>query len=280
MTQALNRLISVTGESTQTKQVPTRFYYHDHEPTFLIAQRGEWNVFQATAQAAADRDFSGVEQIDGDILTSAVLAADLDGLAGIIVDEHYYLGGEPDVGTILPFPTTLQDERGPFDFRVYGPTDDDYLEGVVNVVTRSQLRDTRTRQISATRYILWIDDAVSAEGNLFDIGSLIVFSLSTVGLQEPISGATKDVWARLTDRGADLGLVVNQDEGSSEGAQERITALVRYDPDISVGVEFTDDLGRRWFVLSTATVGDRRYLSYEGVRTFGGLDLPEFGAGL
>ena len=258
MTQALNRLISVTGESTVTEHVDTRFPYDRWGGSFSAV--GYWNTF-------TDNRFTRAAPVD-----SAAVAAILDGNdAGITVFTHYYLGGDRVSGVELPFPTKLENEV-PLTIRIHGPTDDDYIEGVVTDVNE------RTNYLSQlVGWHLNIEDAVTQHGAVFAIGQDLILSFVGRGGAQPVSEATKDVWARLSERGADVGLVVG-DFVRGEGAQERISATIRYDAALAIVKEFTDDLGRRWFATSTRTEGNRRYLVTEGQRILSGIDLPEYGA--
>ena len=259
MTQALKRLISVTGESTITMEVDTRFHYDVWGGG--IVDIGYWDALEDTGNFA-----SGYPQ------DSSVLAAVVDGgEAGIVVSISYYLEANRVARIELPFPSLLGNDV-PLPMRIHGPTDDDYLEGIVTAVGRRI--NISTEQL--TGWILSIPGGFAQHGGVFPIGQALTFSFVGRGSPQPVAEATKRVWARLSERGADVGIVIGQ-EGAGEGAQERITALIRYDPALAIAKEFVDDLGRRWFATSTRTEADRRYLSIEGVRHLTGIDLPEFG---
>ena len=64
-----------------------------------------------------------------------------------------------------------------------------------------------------------------------------------------------------------MGFIVVSDADAEEGAQEDIEFFLRYRPELSIGTEVTDDLGRVWQISSTRTLEDRRYLLFEGYRT-------------
>ena len=288
MTQLLKRQITVKGENTITENVPVVYPYSNFEELLTTSLPGMWSYFTATQAAfeeAITRDQfifyrSGTVWTTEAVATSSDLAAALGGYAGLELGTVYYLGGSPQAGVILPFPYHVVDDV-PFTFRIHGPTDDDYLEGTVSFIARryQSLLADRVTYVNLFSYALWVEDAVVQHGAVFDIGENLNISLG-LDTDIPVSESTKQVWAQLSERGADLGLVVGDFGGQGvEGAQERIEARVRYDPAIAIGKEFTDDLGRRWLAVSTRTTEDRRYLVYEGVRLVSGIDLPEFGVG-
>ena len=277
MTQLLNRLISVTGESSITMPVDVRFHYTIQEALNpLILQTGEWGAFQADPQQVADRNTE--DAMFSDVLTNAnQLVGILRGNGGLVVASAYYLDGNNN-NPALPFPDNL-DDNVPLTIRIHGPSDGQYVEGVVAAITTSQLSTPAFNDpVGQPRQVLWLDDATVLSGASFDVDGALTFSFVGRTLPEPVTRSTKEVWARLAERGANIGLVVSVDgeSGSDEGAQETIEATIRYDPGLAIGVEFTDDLGRRWVVLSSRTVGDRRYLAFEAVRYIVGLTLPEF----
>lgn len=257
MTQLLNRLITISGESTVTEQIDTRFTYSCQG----FIQIGYWRAY-------ADGDFTSF-LVDSEELRAALNSDD----SGIVVLITYYLDGDMVAGVELPFPTTLDNEV-PLTIRIHGPTDADYLEGVIADVFRSLGVDL----ISQVGWGLVTSGVFVQHGNVFPIGHNLTFSFVGRGQASPVSEATKQAWAALSERGADVGIVASEFT-RGEGAQERIEARVRYDPSVAIGKEFTDDLGRRWFVSSTRTEGNRRWLVYEGSRLVSGIDLPEFGAG-
>ena len=276
MAQApLNRLISVTGTSTITMLEDTRYAYSSK--TAFYPTVGGWTAWQLDAQDFADRRFDSDGQTFADIPTSGHLAGVLSGNAGILIDDQYFLAGDTVNQVVLPFPATLADEV-PFTLRIHGPNDANYLEATVVHASLVTFRAEITRVILGYGFNLWIEDPVTQVGVMFDVGDLLTLSIVGRASPQPVSEATKRVWARLSERGADVGLVVG-DLGAGEGSQERIEARIRYDRDLAIAKEFTDDLGRRWFATSSRTVDDRRYLAFEGVRVVTGIDLPEFGVG-
>ena len=272
MTQLLNRLISVKGESTVTGTVDTRYFY-GNKSGVGVYDVGAWEVLDKLGYYA-ERP-----------ATSTDLVSTLSGDAAISLATYFYQSGDRIKGLTLPFPKKLEDEV-PLTIRFHGGTDADYVEGIVTKVSkRLQLQGAEEINIG---WILHLDDPVVAHGNVFQIinqppgepffvDDALVFSFVGRGDAQPTTEATKEVWAQLRERGADVGLVIGE-LGSGEGAQETITATIRYDPALTIAKEFTDDLARRWFATSTRTTSDRRYLAIEGVRHITGIDLPEFGA--
>ena len=207
-------------------------------------------------------------------ITSTALAALLTGnaLAGIEVVATYYLGGDMASGVVLPFPSNLEAEA-PFVLRIHGPTEDQYLEGDVDAVTRA--RDSFYQE---RRWDISVDGGVTTHGDAWNLEGDLTFSFVGRGQPQPVAEATKTVWAQLLERpGADVG-IVGDNFGGGEGAQERVSMRIRYDPALAIAKEFTDDLGRRWFATSTRTEDRRRWLIVEGIRLVAGIDLPEFGA--
>ena len=261
MTQLLNRLITVTGESTISEHVDTRFHYDGWGIGGAIGLQGYWDVVKA----------DGILYREASIPDSNALAAVLaDGESnGITVFLSYYLNADRIARVELPFPSLLGKDV-PLTIRIHGPTDDDYLEGIVTAVDRRE-----TFHLALIGWTLRIPGTLTKRGNTFPVGDDLTFSFVGRGSSQPVAESTKEVWARLSERGADVGLVVG-DLGRGEGAQEQITARLRYDPDLAIAKEFTDDLGRRWFATSTRTEEERRYLVVEGVRYLTGIDLPEF----
>lgn len=270
MTQLLNRLISVTGESTVTEHEDTRYTY-GREGSVDVGP-GTWYVFRN------DR-FVGLGPNAGVTQASHFVPILNDVDAGLTLFVSYYLKGDRTSGVVVTFPSVLDNEV-PLTMRIHGPTDADYIEATVERVGR--WRNYLREQLGWNLHIR--EGSVTRRGADFPVApsrvaaDALAFSFVGRGSEQPVSEATKNVWAQLSERGADVGLVVGEyDVG--EGAQERIEATIRYDPDIAIAKNFTDDLGRRWFAVSTRTTGNRRWLVIEGVRHITGIDLPEFAAG-
>ena len=162
---------------------------------------------------------------------------------GYFWTKAYFLEGDRTSGVELPFPSNLAADV-PFTLRIVGSDPDDYLEGEVVYV------NPRTQQFGTVvaGWTLWLRQGVTVHGSTFPVGDDLRLSIVGRGQEEPIATPAKRVWARLSERGADLGLVIG-DSATGEGAQERISALIRYDPSLAIVTEFTDDLERRWFAL-------------------------------
>lgn len=88
------------------------------------------------------------------------------------------------------------------------------------------------------------------------------------------TGSTaRRVWGELVERGAAVGVLDVTTQGlAPERAEESATALIRYDPALTLATGLVDDLGRRWGVSGVRTTEDRRYLELELSRTVSGLD--------
>ena len=232
---------------------------------------GYWAAF-------ADGVFVGLGPIAGVTQASGLTAILQGDNSGLTVFATYYLAGDRTPGVVLPFPTVLDNEV-PLTLRIHGPTDADYIQATIDDV--GKWLNFEFQQLG---WNLHIGGNVTREGADFPVAEsqvavdALTFSFVGRGQAQPVAEATKDVWADLSERGADVGIIGDQ-FGGGEGAQERIEARIRYDSDLAIVTKFVDDLGRRWLATSTRTEGNRRWLVIEGQRLVAGIDLPELGAG-
>ena len=209
MTQVLNRLISIIGASTATSFVFVEYPYSSY--MFRVLGTGEWGTFIVPPEFFEIRRIDDENRSSDDIPNSASLAAALPGFCGLLLDKAYYLEGDRTSGVELPFPTNLAADV-PFTLRIVGSDPDDYLEGEVVYV------NPRTQQFGTVvaGWTLWLRQGVTVHGNTFPVGDDLRLSIVGRGQEEPIATPAKRVWARLSERGADLGLVIG-DTATGEG---------------------------------------------------------------
>ena len=128
-----------------------------------------------------------------------------------------------------------------------------------------------------------LEGSVSREGADFPVAESelladpLTFSFVGRGQPQPVAEAQRKFGRNCWSAARTWGLSAIT-SAAAKGAQEQISARIRYDFELAIAKEFTDDLGRRWFATSTHTEGRRRWLVIEGIRLVAGIDLPEFGA--
>ena len=75
------------------------------------------------------------------------------------------------------------------------------------------------------------------------------------------------VWGDVLERGSQLGVLdISTDDPTQTASEETATAVVRYQAALAVGETLTDDLGRVWTVEASHTTLDRRFLEYDLTR--------------
>ena len=276
--QSLNRLITVTGAGVASMHADTVFHYHRRARESTVdypVSVGRWATFTVPAGDVADRSIDKARVYRDPLDTSDELAQ--SGVNGFFLAPTYFLDSDVDTGQVVQIPD-LQDES-PLTMRISNQDTGDFLEyaGVdVRHTVISIFAGTIYKELGPM-FILWTDAPPVSHGSAFPIGEQIDVSFDGIGIPT-VSPAhvTKQKWARLSERAGLLGVVLpvpGADFGAEEGGQETIEATIRYDLDLTNGVEFTDDLGRRWFITGTATADNRRFLTYSGSRVFGGLSL-------
>ena len=83
----------------------------------------------------------------------------------------------------------------------------------------------------------------------------------------------RKAWGELTERGSVVGILdITTSEPTTTGSQETGEAVIRYNADLAIGTELTDDLGRVWSIDGSRTIADRRYLEFSLTRQVVALD--------
>ena len=99
-------------------------------------------------------------------------------------------------------------------------------------------------------------------------GDTVTFAFSAITSIRAGASSTKEVWCRISERGAESGLLAIQAVESNIVIRESAEFLIRFVPiaDYSVIQTVTDDYMRIWKVTSNRAILDRRYLSLECYR--------------
>ena len=117
--------------------------------------------------------------------------------------------------------------------------------------------------ISRNFFQLTLADGV-ASGPAFQV---VGITLGFSGVERVTFGpdVTRNVWAEISEQGS---LVVELDLGSTptDRLNERVDVTMRYQSDIAIVRQITDDLGRVWQIESTQALGNRRYVVCSGER--------------
>lgn len=84
------------------------------------------------------------------------------------------------------------------------------------------------------------------------------------------SDVDRKVWADIEEQGSRVGLIdITVDNVTVPQTEQVANFRVRYSPILDVGTKITDDLGREWDIISSATDRDRRFIDFEATRKIG-----------
>ena len=99
-------------------------------------------------------------------------------------------------------------------------------------------------------------------------GGTVTFALSSITSIKAGSPSSKEVWCRISERGAESGLLAIQAVESNIVIRESAEFVIRYIPlaEYATIQTITDDYLRMWTVTSSRAILDRRYLSLECYR--------------
>ena len=99
-------------------------------------------------------------------------------------------------------------------------------------------------------------------------GATVTFALSAITSIRAGASSTREVWCRISERGAESGLLAIQAVESNIVIRESSEFLIRYIAlsEYSAIQTITDDYLRMWTVTSSRAILDRRYLSLECYR--------------
>ena len=101
-----------------------------------------------------------------------------------------------------------------------------------------------------------------------EVGGTVSVGYSAITSIRAGALSTRKVWTRITERGAESGLLAIQAVESNIVIRESAEFVIRFIPPALYATitTLTDDYGRQWTVTSNRAILDRRYLSLECYR--------------
>ena len=239
MTQRYNRLVTLTAFGARAEFRLTRFQLGEYQ--------ADSNLNYATFGEYFFHDGDG----DALVLTTS----------DVLIRENLYIFMDIQLSLRQTFVDMVELLRARPEAKmlILGPTDGQYIE--------YEIEGFRYGAGSPPRITLTIAlGSGNRVGDAFDLTGDNVLGISGLGGQQLLDKTTRRVWAQLAERGADSGILVGIGGVQDEGQGESLDLSIPYSKDLLFGVSVTDDLGREWTIVSSATSQDRRELQFEGRR--------------
>ena len=243
-TPRLNRIFTVSGSSTETVLALILWGINSREDASPDAA-GEWTAFAGFPRVSGEKDASDVVSERWSLFEIYADTVNPDGSQQTDVAAWQTLREQADEGHF---------------FRLYSADGESYLQATVDF-----LSGLRPAEIEVDR------DSWELVGEDFTIpeSGYLAFALERHQAEQSITTVTaRPAWGELSERGSALGVIDLTVGGQAvTGSQEEANAVVRYDADLAIGTMLTDDLDRVWTIRGSRTVGNRRYLEFDLVRT-------------
>ena len=246
-TPRLNRIVTVSGSTTETARSPVQWGYDKRLlEGFLSEKIGEWYAYSSARPESATLTAQGLLTFGPTGMTLNAVSVGPD--------------GEIQAGVPSLLETLSRDDEDNWVRLTTVAAGDSYLQWTIG--------DNRLREYSDSVDFPVMDGQLV--GSDFDLNEFtyVLVSFARHSAEQPVRTATRKVWAEMLERGSALGVLdITTTEPTTTGSQEEATAVFRYDPDLAVGRSLTDDLDRVWTVDGSRTTEDRRYLEYSLTRT-------------
>lgn len=245
-TPRLNRIFTVSGADTETVDRHIRWGYDERllPEKGLIQFRGQWIAY---GYRSAGADVQTAQRLIDFGITGAGFSA-----------APVSAGGRNQIDVLNPLAVLSREDE------------DHWLRLTTPDAGESNLQWTVSfvRQFWDDVFDLDLTDG-QLVGDDFDMppSAYVQVMLERHTAPQSVAAASLKVWGEIQERGSALGvLTFASDDPVSTGSEEQATAVVRYRPDIAIGLALTDDLGREWAIRGSRTLRDRRYLEYQLTR--------------